>query len=151
MPIIKTNIYVLGRNRAAIVFSIQSWLGESEESKKNSATPGYLNVFLASMRNLMHHYYGTIGSLTDDGSSHVHLGRVLAAVHAAAERQPSGGVMGPRAARAELKSCEHGHRSMHSGAPGIWVASVVGIWWEGGLSCTICVQKQSGMGRNIHL
>ncbi|OIW31392.1 hypothetical protein CONLIGDRAFT_643370 [Coniochaeta ligniaria NRRL 30616] len=36
------------RNRyigwAAFVFSVQSWLGESEESKKNSSTPGYFSV-----------------------------------------------------------------------------------------------------------
>lgn len=30
--------------RAAVVFSLQSWLGESEESKNNSATPGYFGV-----------------------------------------------------------------------------------------------------------
>jgi hypothetical protein len=29
---------------AAVVFSIQSWLGESEETKKSSSTPGYFNV-----------------------------------------------------------------------------------------------------------
>jgi hypothetical protein len=36
------------RNRyvgwAALVYSIQSWLGESEDSKKNSSTPGYFSV-----------------------------------------------------------------------------------------------------------
>jgi hypothetical protein len=34
--------------RAAVVFSIQSWLGESEESKKNSTTPGYFSVGMSS-------------------------------------------------------------------------------------------------------
>ncbi|KAK4041742.1 protein Asterix [Parachaetomium inaequale] len=29
---------------AAVVFSLQSWLGESEETKKSSSTPGYFNV-----------------------------------------------------------------------------------------------------------
>ncbi|KAK3330495.1 hypothetical protein B0H66DRAFT_64567 [Apodospora peruviana] len=41
------------RNRyvgwAAVVFSIQSWLGESEESKKNSSTPGYFSVGMSLM------------------------------------------------------------------------------------------------------
>lgn len=41
------------RNRyigwAAFVFSVQSWLGESEESKKNSSTPGYFSVGMALM------------------------------------------------------------------------------------------------------
>lgn len=36
------------RNRyvgwAAFVYSVQSWLGESEDSKKNSSTPGYFSV-----------------------------------------------------------------------------------------------------------
>ncbi|KAK4156998.1 protein Asterix [Chaetomidium leptoderma] len=33
----------------AVVFSIQSWLGESEETKKSSSTPGYFNVGMAAM------------------------------------------------------------------------------------------------------
>ncbi|KAK4216605.1 protein Asterix [Rhypophila decipiens] len=41
------------RNRyvgwAAFVFSIQSWLGESEDSKKSSSTPGYFSVGMAFM------------------------------------------------------------------------------------------------------
>ncbi|KAM7209645.1 protein Asterix [Naviculisporaceae sp. PSN 640] len=41
------------RNRyvgwAAFVFSIQTWLGESEESKKSSSTPGYFSVGMAFM------------------------------------------------------------------------------------------------------
>ncbi|KAF4465824.1 hypothetical protein FALBO_7327 [Fusarium albosuccineum] len=36
-------------NRAAVVFSIQSWLGESEDSKKNSTTPGYFSVGMSIM------------------------------------------------------------------------------------------------------
>ncbi|CAM1501742.1 Fc.00g037260.m01.CDS01 [Cosmosporella sp. VM-42] len=32
---------------AAVVFSIQSWLGESEETKKNASTPGYFSVGMA--------------------------------------------------------------------------------------------------------
>lgn len=39
-----------GFYRAAVVFSIQTWLGESEDTRKNSSTPGYLNVGLAGMR-----------------------------------------------------------------------------------------------------
>ncbi|KAH7157452.1 hypothetical protein B0J13DRAFT_541793 [Dactylonectria estremocensis] len=34
---------------AAVVFSIQSWLGESEEARKNSTTPGYFSVGMALM------------------------------------------------------------------------------------------------------
>ncbi|KAF4999465.1 hypothetical protein FDECE_11501 [Fusarium decemcellulare] len=34
---------------AAVVFSIQSWLGESEDSKKNSTTPGYFSVGMSIM------------------------------------------------------------------------------------------------------
>lgn len=30
--------------RAAVVFSVQNWLGESEETKKTSSTPGYFSV-----------------------------------------------------------------------------------------------------------
>ncbi len=33
--------------RAAVVFSLQSWLGESEETRKNSSTPGYFSVGMA--------------------------------------------------------------------------------------------------------
>ncbi|PNY26703.1 Uncharacterized protein TCAP_03380 [Tolypocladium capitatum] len=32
---------------AAVVFSVQSWLGESQEAKRSSGTPGYLNVLMA--------------------------------------------------------------------------------------------------------
>lgn len=31
-------------HRAAVVFSVQSWLGESEETKKSTSTPGYFSV-----------------------------------------------------------------------------------------------------------
>ncbi|KAH6894075.1 hypothetical protein B0T10DRAFT_603629 [Thelonectria olida] len=34
---------------AAVVFSIQSWLGESEDAKKNSSTPGYFSVGMSIM------------------------------------------------------------------------------------------------------
>ena len=34
---------------ASLVFSIQSWLGESEEQTKNSSTPGYFSVGMALM------------------------------------------------------------------------------------------------------
>ncbi|RGP61824.1 hypothetical protein FLONG3_10411 [Fusarium longipes] len=34
---------------ASVVFSIQSWLGESEDSKKNSTTPGYFSVGMSVM------------------------------------------------------------------------------------------------------
>lgn len=41
------------RNRyvgwAAVVFSVQSWLGESEETKKSANTPGYFSVAMAVM------------------------------------------------------------------------------------------------------
>ncbi|KAF3765040.1 hypothetical protein M406DRAFT_322851 [Cryphonectria parasitica EP155] len=41
------------RNRyigwAAVVFSIQNWLGESEYSKTSSSTPGYFSVGMALM------------------------------------------------------------------------------------------------------
>jgi hypothetical protein len=30
--------------RASVVFAVQSWLGESEETRKNSSTPGYFSV-----------------------------------------------------------------------------------------------------------
>ena len=32
-----------------MVFSIQSWLGESEETTKNTATPGYFTVGMSIM------------------------------------------------------------------------------------------------------
>ncbi|TPX10675.1 uncharacterized protein E0L32_008409 [Thyridium curvatum] len=45
------------RNRyvgwAAVVYSVQSWLGESEESRKNQATPGYFSVGMAVMSLLV--------------------------------------------------------------------------------------------------
>ncbi|KAG7291774.1 hypothetical protein NEMBOFW57_001794 [Staphylotrichum longicolle] len=34
---------------AAVVFSLQSWLGESEETKKSNSTPGYFNVGMSLM------------------------------------------------------------------------------------------------------
>ncbi|PFH59437.1 hypothetical protein XA68_12314 [Ophiocordyceps unilateralis] len=34
---------------AAVVFSIQSWLGESEEAKKGNGTPGYFSVIMSTM------------------------------------------------------------------------------------------------------
>ncbi|KOS19944.1 Uncharacterized protein ESCO_005715 [Escovopsis weberi] len=34
---------------AAVVFSIQTWLGESEESKKSQSAPGYFAVGMAVM------------------------------------------------------------------------------------------------------
>jgi hypothetical protein len=37
--------------RASVVFSVQSWLGESEETKKNTSTPGYFSVGMACMTN----------------------------------------------------------------------------------------------------
>ncbi|KAK0655861.1 hypothetical protein B0T16DRAFT_451489 [Cercophora newfieldiana] len=48
---------VFMRNRyvgwAAVVFSIQSWLGESEETKKSSSTPGYFTVGMSVMSLLV--------------------------------------------------------------------------------------------------
>lgn len=32
-----------------MVFSVQSWLGESEDSKKNASTPGYFSVGMSLM------------------------------------------------------------------------------------------------------
>ncbi|POR32537.1 Uncharacterized protein TPAR_07257 [Tolypocladium paradoxum] len=32
---------------AAVVFSIQSWLGESQEAKRNSTAPGYFPVLMS--------------------------------------------------------------------------------------------------------
>ncbi|KAK1641371.1 hypothetical protein BDP81DRAFT_390638 [Colletotrichum phormii] len=44
---------MLTRNKfigwASVVFSIQTWLGESEETKKSSATPGYFSVGMSVM------------------------------------------------------------------------------------------------------
>ncbi|ROW10396.1 hypothetical protein VMCG_01795 [Cytospora schulzeri] len=41
------------RNRyigwAAVVFSIQNWLGESEDNQKNASTPGYFSVGMSLM------------------------------------------------------------------------------------------------------
>ncbi|KAF3802221.1 hypothetical protein GCG54_00012468 [Colletotrichum gloeosporioides] len=34
---------------ASVVFSVQTWLGESEETKKSSATPGYFSVGMSVM------------------------------------------------------------------------------------------------------
>jgi hypothetical protein len=39
--------------RAAVVFSIQSWLGESEETKKSGSTPGYFTVGMSLMSLLV--------------------------------------------------------------------------------------------------
>ncbi|PHH63528.1 hypothetical protein CDD81_5715 [Ophiocordyceps australis] len=38
---------------AAVVFSVQSWLGESEDAKKASGTPGYLSVIMSVMALLV--------------------------------------------------------------------------------------------------
>ncbi|RYP32773.1 hypothetical protein DL767_005021 [Monosporascus sp. MG133] len=44
---------IFTRNRylgwGAVVFSIQSWLGESEEASRNTATPGYFTVGMSLM------------------------------------------------------------------------------------------------------
>ncbi|KAJ5780986.1 hypothetical protein N7457_006146 [Penicillium paradoxum] len=41
------------RNRmigwVSIVFSLQSWLGESPEQKKNASTPAYMSVLMSCM------------------------------------------------------------------------------------------------------
>ncbi|KAK3939441.1 hypothetical protein QBC46DRAFT_342532 [Diplogelasinospora grovesii] len=34
---------------AAVVFSIQSWLGESKETRQNTSTPGYFSVGMSLM------------------------------------------------------------------------------------------------------
>jgi hypothetical protein len=34
-------------NRAAVVYSMQTWLSESEEQRKKAGTPGYFNVMMA--------------------------------------------------------------------------------------------------------
>ena len=36
-------------SRAAVVFSIQNWLGESEDTQKSSSTPGYFSVGMSLM------------------------------------------------------------------------------------------------------
>lgn len=45
------------RNRyigwAAFVYSVQTWLGESEDSKKSSSTPGYFSVGMSRMYTLL--------------------------------------------------------------------------------------------------
>ncbi|KAK3900841.1 hypothetical protein C8A05DRAFT_35503 [Staphylotrichum tortipilum] len=38
---------------AAVVFSLQSWLGESEDSKKGNSTPGYFAVGMSLMSLLV--------------------------------------------------------------------------------------------------
>ncbi|EMR65783.1 hypothetical protein UCREL1_7238 [Eutypa lata UCREL1] len=40
---------IFTRNRASVVFSLQSWLGESEETTKTTATPGYFTVGMSLM------------------------------------------------------------------------------------------------------
>lgn len=35
--------------RIAVVFSIQTWLGESEDSQKSGGTPGYFSVGMSGM------------------------------------------------------------------------------------------------------
>ncbi len=41
------NTQSLSLSRASLIFSVQSWLGESEETRKNSSTPGYFSVGMA--------------------------------------------------------------------------------------------------------
>ncbi|RDA82496.1 hypothetical protein CP532_6863 [Ophiocordyceps camponoti-leonardi (nom. inval.)] len=38
---------------AAVVFSIQSWLGEGEDAKKGNGTPGYFTVIMSIMALLV--------------------------------------------------------------------------------------------------
>ncbi|KAL2257955.1 hypothetical protein VTK26DRAFT_8914 [Humicola hyalothermophila] len=44
---------IFTRNRyvgwASVVFSVQSWLGESEETRKSTSTPGYFSVGMSLM------------------------------------------------------------------------------------------------------
>ncbi|OAA53627.1 putative protein family UPF0139 [Niveomyces insectorum RCEF 264] len=44
---------MITRNRfvgwGSVIFSIMSWLGESEESRKNGSTPGYFSVGMSFM------------------------------------------------------------------------------------------------------
>lgn len=35
--------------RASVVFSVQNWLGESEDNQRNSSTPGYFSVGMSLM------------------------------------------------------------------------------------------------------
>lgn len=35
------------RRRASVVFSLQSWLGEGEDARKGSSTPGYFSVLMS--------------------------------------------------------------------------------------------------------
>ncbi|KAL4922182.1 translation initiation factor SUI1 [Aspergillus aurantiobrunneus] len=37
------------RNRVAFVFSLQTWLGETAEQKKNATTPAYMSVLMSLM------------------------------------------------------------------------------------------------------
>ncbi|CAG7925217.1 unnamed protein product [Penicillium olsonii] len=37
------------RNRVSFVFSLQSWLGESPDQKKNASTPAYMSVLMSLM------------------------------------------------------------------------------------------------------
>lgn len=39
------------RCRAAVVFTVQNWLGESEDAKKKSSTPGILSVLMSGTRD----------------------------------------------------------------------------------------------------
>lgn len=39
----------MGEFRIAVVFSIQTWLGESEDSQKSGGTPGYFSVGMSGM------------------------------------------------------------------------------------------------------
>lgn len=44
----KRLMFLSTKFRAAVVFSMQSWLGESEDAKNNSSTPGYFGVGMSS-------------------------------------------------------------------------------------------------------
>ncbi|KAM5457179.1 hypothetical protein McanCB49686_003021 [Microsporum canis] len=37
------------RNRSSLVFTLQTWLAESEDQKKASTTPAYMSVFMSAM------------------------------------------------------------------------------------------------------
>ncbi|KAL4799406.1 translation initiation factor SU [Aspergillus venezuelensis] len=39
-------MFTRNRTRVAMVFSLQSWLGETEEQKKNASTPAYMSTYL---------------------------------------------------------------------------------------------------------
>lgn len=41
--------YSVWDSRIAVVFSIQTWLGESEDSQKSGGTPGYFSVGMSGM------------------------------------------------------------------------------------------------------